>query len=243
MTKGICLSGFTALRGKPASSAEMVSSLVFGEQYTVLQEQGDWLEVSNDFDGYRAWLSSSNHNPLTKNISWKRVTGREPWVDEEGNHLHLAPGCCIPEEAETEFVVEGGKYKRLAHYPVEGDAPASTARLFLGTPYLWGGRSIYGIDCSGLVQMVYAVHRRALPRDSGPQSRINDRQLRFSDLKEGDLAFFVNAKAKVNHVGMVLQGERILHASGSVHIDTLTADGIVNREGKKTHDFAWGIRP
>ncbi|MBK7084827.1 MAG: C40 family peptidase [Flavobacteriales bacterium] len=107
---------------------------------------------------------------------------------------------------------------------------------FLGAPYLWGGRTPTGVDCSGLTQMLFMLMGIYLPRDAYQQAEEGD-PVELVDLAEpGDLAFFDNAEGRITHVGIVLPERRILHASGRVRIDALDQEGIFDAEqGKYSH--------
>ncbi len=113
-----------------------------------------------------------------------------------------------------------------------------TAQQFMNTPYLWGGRSVFGFDCSGFIQTVYKIHGQFLPRDTGPQVFEGGFIPLLKDAVPGDLAFFSNDTGEVNHVGMVLADKQIIHCSGWVRIDLLDEKGIFNREsGDYTHSL------
>jgi hypothetical protein len=244
MNFGICLNGFVALRAEPKSSAEMGSSLVFGEQYEVLSEvTDDWLQIKSISDGYKAWLSQSNHNPLAKTLELEVFDSIATVQNEEtAETIHLSPGCYIPDFKNDQFTLAGNEFNFISEMELTSNAIVEVAELYMGTPYLWGGRSIYGIDCSGFAQMVYRANGIFIPRDSKPQSELSDKKMPFGELKEGDLAFFKNKENRINHVGIVLGNDEIIHASGSVHIDEFDIEGIYNQHGKLTHPFAWGLR-
>ncbi len=102
------------------------------------------------------------------------------------------------------------------------------AFYYINTPYLWGGRSIFGIDCSGLVQQVFRSVGYNLPRDAYQQAE-EGKLVDFDAKKQGDLAFFVR-DGKIIHVGIVLKDNKIIHARGQVRIDTLDKTGILDND-------------
>lgn len=240
MVTGICLYGFTALRANPQSSAEMISSLVFGDTYLVLEEKKDWLRVKNIFDSYEGWLSQSNHNILNDGCLFEVTKLNEQVETSDGRIINIGAGCSVP--VSQDFMAAGVRYSRIKSTSSKFTTLGSVAKSYLGTPYLWGGRSLYGIDCSGFVQMVYKCFGVNLPRDSKPQSLYNSNKLDFNSLNEGDLVFFTQRTEQISHVGIYLGQGRIIHASADVHIDTLTAEGIFKNSNNLTHHFAWGLR-
>jgi cell wall-associated NlpC family hydrolase len=110
------------------------------------------------------------------------------------------------------------------------------AYKFLNTAYLWGGRSVFGIDCSGFSQVVYKFLNVCLPRDAWQQAEHGDIVKSLHEAVCGDLAFFDNEEGKITHVGIVLNPHEIIHSSGKVRLDKLDKEGIVNLENKqRTH--------
>jgi hypothetical protein len=115
----------------------------------------------------------------------------------------------------------------------------NVAVKYINAPYQWGGKSPFGIDCSGFTQMVFKICGYKLLRDSSQQANQGKSVKEFGQAKPGDLAFFKNAEDKITHVGILLAEEKIIHASGRVRIDQLTAEGIVNSETKNlSHTFS-----
>jgi len=239
---GIMLNGFSALRMQPKSSSEMISSLVFGEQYEVLSQEGDWLRIQNISDAYQGWLSRSNHVSIRNLIeldTFKSIGTIQK--ESSGEVIHIGPGCFVA-ATKGSFEIAGEAFKWMAQAPRETNDIEEITTQLLGTPYLWGGRSIYAIDCSGFSQMIFRVLGMHIPRDSRPQSELSTERLTFEQLQKGDLAFFTNRNGKINHVGIMLSANLIVHASGTVHKDQITAEGIYSAEGVLTHPFAWGIK-
>ena len=112
--------------------------------------------------------------------------------------------------------------------------------LFLNSPYLWGGKSFLGIDCSGFTQLVFSLCGIKIPRDAYQQIELG-KKLNFSEKKPGDLIFFINERDRIHHVGIALKDDKIIHASGKVGIDTLNKDGILNN-GIISHKYHSTVR-
>ena len=179
MNQRICLQSWAPLRSMGHSKGEMVSSLLFGETCTVLASEGEWLHVRVDHDGYLGWIPDlylGDARPF-QGQSWQVVRELGAYfLGDDGDVIALSPGSKIPGER---IIIDGRTYYfRLGKYLVAG--AAATAKVFLNTPYLWGGRSIWGIDCSGLVQSVGRVLDISMPRDAYQQAAaFNWGQARF----------------------------------------------------------------
>jgi cell wall-associated NlpC family hydrolase len=134
-----------------------------------------------------------------------------------------------------------GKLLSLKKYPHFAEQVIYLSYFFLNTPYLWGGRSVFGIDCSGFSQLVFKMAGKRLLRDACQQAG-QGTPVKSDQAQAGDLAFFTNESGRVVHVGILLEKGLIIHAAGKVRIDQLTAEGIINVDtGLKTHSLS-GIR-
>lgn len=235
MLQRICLQSWVPLRASNSSKSEMVSSMLFGEVCSVVGSDGEWLQVKCDLDGYLGWIPEMylRDFSLYEKTDWVIVTEVDAFfLGEEGDKIGLSPGCRVPSTGQ--IVIDGGVYGyRGGKFLVAGAAVAAEA--FLNAPYLWGGRSIWGIDCSGLVQAIGRILRIDMPRDAYQQALCGNREM-WAQRKPGDLAYFANSDGKVTHVGILLDDDRIIHAYGKVRIDRFTANGIVNEQsGLLTH--------
>lgn len=248
----ICYLSVVPVRKSPSDDSEMVTQLIFGDLCNIIGEAADgkWLNIRDEFDGYEGWVDPKQIKRIEE-VVYLRYLTEEPHYLLEGpvkvafqNYFaHLSLGSYMPRFEKGNFEV------RQKFIPVSGQvgqAPkadvVAIADMFLGVPYLWGGKSQFGIDCSGLVQQVFKVCGKALPRDANQQATCGD-DVVFENLKAGDLAFFKNEEGHINHVGIVMDFNNIIHAHGKVRIDLLDNKGIFNTNKKYySHQFAFAKR-
>ncbi|WP_416438501.1 NlpC/P60 family protein [Phnomibacter sp. MR] len=242
------------MRAQAAHRSEMVSQLLFGEQCEILNSDGDFYLVRSRYDGYEGWVQATQLVPIEAGLFDESMVCTAPldahvWVNDRP--LRLSPGseCYFPASGRGKVNREAlalPGYNILYHHPLplmplEPTTPNSEAILtcamqYLGTPYLWGGKSIWGIDCSGFVQMVFKQNGMFVPRDAWQQAEGGDAIGFLQEAKPGDLAFFDNAEGRITHVGIMLNDYEILHASGVVRIDPIDNEGIIHAEsGRRTH--------
>ena len=232
------------IRDKPKDASEMISQLLFGECVEVIKKgKTPWVYVRCEYDGYEGWMDSKQLIRLDnkyRSVSYC-VDKVQPAANSEVNAL-LTLGAVLPQFDGMTFKIGDRAYQYSGH-AIDGNANVERplmieklAMMLLGAPYLWGGRSPLGIDCSGLVQIIYKCVGVPLPRDSSDQSKIGHLVRIISEASVGDLAYFSKSSANVSHVGIVLGDNKIIHASGEVRIDTLDGYGIFNEEmDKYTH--------
>ncbi len=236
------------LRSEAKESAEMVSQLVFGDTGEILAESGNWYRIRCDGDSYEGWATSYMLTPVDaeeyRQISGWHYLWEGKLLLEDGSHLALPLGARVPlmgeAKAPTPFSLGGHTWGLVGPAkPLAWQKPAhiaDVALLFLNAPYLWGGRSAWGIDCSGLSQQVYAMCGLSLPRDAS-QQHLTGIQLAFGAQRPGDLAFFRREnQERVSHVGILCAENQIIHASGKVRLDFLDENGLIHAGSKKrTH--------
>ena len=228
---GIANLSVVPVRREPKHASEQVTQLLFGEGYRVLDQADRWLHIQSLIDGYVGWIDQKQYAPLSEQLPDTYQKGlyriaTEPnliWKDHRNGDIQISLGSfLIPNEHERIWVTSGtSKPEKRQERPFL----LQFARKFLGAPYLWGGRSQWGIDCSALTQLAYASIGIDIPRDSSDQVAFGQ-AFDLDKALPGDLAFFAEEE-KLDHVGLVLSDNEVLHASGYVRIDTLTTEGIL----------------
>jgi hypothetical protein len=259
----------------------MVTQLLFGEHFELLDSKGNWQLIRIEYDGYECWIDKEQFHPIsdikgisdattavTTDLLQLAASPRPSPKEREQQHIPIVLGSALPKFKDEKF------YLGKEEYTFEGNAifpfgkskspslggVGEAAHWYLNTPYLWGGRSPFGIDCSGFTQMVFKLQGIKLLRDAWQQVEQGKALNFLEEAKTGDLAFFDNEDGKIVHVGIILRphlnpplqgglsratlplkggaagGLEIIHASGKVRIDKLDHQGIFNEETKKyTH--------
>ncbi|WP_199118818.1 C40 family peptidase [Pedobacter sp. ASV28] len=245
----VCRISVAPLRKEPSDRSEIVSQLLFGDRVLLLEKTEKWCLVKTHHDHYEGWMDYKQLQKVSSlqyndEESYHHITNAQfdnRLLDEEGTTYYLSPGCTLP------FYQNGFCYLGEERFKVCTPAlipdPSTfmskveqTAKFFLNSPYLWGGRTFFGIDCSGFVQTVYKLLGLNIRRDASQQAEQGNLVDFLASAKLGDLAFFDNEEGKIIHVGLMLSNSSIIHAAGKVRIDPIDDQGIYNAElGKYTH--------
>lgn len=234
------------LRSEPSHRSEMVSQLLFGELCDLLETVKDFVKVKCRYDIYEGWCQRSQLADYGSDNYLGKTGFISAWTDEvliNGESCIIPFGSVAEQRPAPEFEV--GSYN-LAHLSGNIDLPQPAddkavllkafAGRYLGVAYLWGGKSVFGTDCSGFVQQVFKMIDVWLPRDSADQAAMGETVSFLQEARLGDLAFFDNEEGQIIHVGIMLNNELIIHSSGNVHTDRLDNAGIVHQiTGQRTH--------
>lgn len=229
MTKGICNVSIAPMRAESSDKSEIVSQLLYGESADIIEVKDNWTKIITHYDNYEAWMDTKQISPVSDEFvtSRKRNLVKEPFqstMTESGKVL-LSMGSEV--NFETTAPTRGRDLS---------ESIVNCAKEFLNVPYLWGGKSFFGIDCSGFTQIIYKIHGIKIPRDAYQQAEIGDALTFLEEAKPGDLAFFENKDGRIHHVGIILADQKIIHAHGKVRIDSLDTSGIFNKDqNKHTH--------
>ncbi|MBT8245650.1 MAG: C40 family peptidase [Winogradskyella sp.] len=234
MQYGICNLGIVPIRSEPCDKSELVSQVLYGEFFKVLEKRKKWSRIRIAYDKYEGWIDNKQYLNIT-DTQYKTLNESKPilsidlleYVSDENNNLFT-----IPLGASLNGL-------DLLHHKFDGNKESEkqkksnllkTAFVYLNAPYLWGGKTPFGIDCSGFTQMVYKLNGHKLKRDASQQASQGEALSFIEESEPGDLAFFDNAEGDIIHVGIIMEDNYIIHAHGKVRIDRLDHSGIYNVE-------------
>ncbi len=238
MERYICENVFVPLRMGPSHKTEMVSQLLFGEKYIVLDRSGSWMKIETIFDKYKGWIDTDHlqHSIEKENAPGHILNRSLICYKNDETKMVLEAGCEVysPDFEDKSFIIGKNIYNACAEFSIEYTTPneslSDTGLKFINSPYIWGGRIPSGIDCSGFTQLVYKIHGITLPRDSREQAKTGKSIDFIDDSDPGDLVFFDNEYGRIFHVGMIISRGLIIHASGRVRIDAIDHQGIYKTE-------------
>jgi hypothetical protein len=251
MNYGISSLSIIPVRKEPSEKSEMVTQILYGEHFKIGEQMVGWSNVELAYDGYQGWIDSKMITPLPQRTLSKiekspfAVTGDIfsiiPVNDEQ--NLMLTAGSTLPvwRPYKKEFSVNKDTFKLKGEvFYGELKDPRNIAikqaLKYFNAPYLWGGRSPFGIDCSGFTQIIYKMIGIQIPRDASQQVKVGTALSFVDEAQPGDLAFFDDEEGNIVHVGIIWKRNKIIHASGKVRIDNVDQFGIFNVDTKRyTH--------
>jgi len=232
MQYGICNLGIVPIRLEPSDTSEMVTQALYGDLFKVLEQRKKWSRIRFAFDKYEGWIDNKQYQEIEES-KFLELTKSDiklskdliEFVSDASNNLYP-----IPVGSDLNGL-ELLNHKFDGHIISAKSAKSDiikTSFLYLNAPYLWGGKTPFGIDCSGFTQMVYKLNGYKLFRDASEQSAQGEALSFIEESEPGDLAFFDNAEGNIIHVGIIMEDNHIIHAHGKVRIDRLDHSGIYN---------------
>jgi len=241
MQYAICKLSIVPVRNLADDASEMTTQLLYGDHFKILEQRKKWSRIRIAYDKSEGWICNKQAFiiPETAYKNIENLKNTKFTTDLVG-HINGENGVLLP-------VVLGSTIidKTLLPHKFDGNFNdkinsksdlINTALLYLNAPYLWGGKTPFGIDCSGLTQMVYKVNGYFLKRNAAEQASQGEALSFIEESEAGDLAFFDNADGVIDHVGLIMKNNYIIHAHGQVRIDRLDHTGIFNTEEKNyTH--------
>lgn len=242
---GITFFSVVPIRREPSEISEMISQLLFGETFDIEERTEKWIKIRTHWDNYSGWIdtkmyveiSDKEFKKLTNSLKTFTTPIFTKIIDEQTGYTQLLPTGSVMYNFDlgkqhTFFLSKSFLVKDYDNSIANADI-TDIAKKFLNAPYLWGGRTYFGIDCSGFSQLVYKLKGISLPRDAKDQAMKGNAVNMVHEIKQGDLAFFDNEEGDIIHVGILLNNQTIIHASGKVRIDKFDQQGIFDVDQKK----------
>ena len=236
MQYGICNLSIVPLRFEASDASEMVSQVLYGEIFKIIEQRKSWSKIRLAFDKYEGWIDNKQYIEITED-EYKNLYQQDlrlssdlvEFIQDKNNHLYpISLGSSLNGLSLLDHTFDG----RFSDKKRPKEALIETAFSYLNAPYLWGGKTPFGIDCSGFTQMVYKLNGYKILRDASQQATQGDALSFIEESEPGDLAFFDNNEGNIVHVGIIMKDNYIIHAHGKVRIDRLDHSGIYNVDSK-----------
>jgi len=250
MSFAVCTVAIMPLRVSSDDRSEMVSQVLFGESMEVLEMSSNWAFVRLSYDNYEGWVDPKQFS-IIDDAEMNKLSIAKTYYstdlvqlvkpEKSKQMIPLVLGSNLPELNNNKFKIANLNYTFEGSSVISNIKPTrkaiiENALMYINAPYLWGGKTPFGVDCSGLTQTVYKVSGIKLQRDASQQAKQGDTINFITDALVGDLAFFDNDEENITHVGILLGDNKIIHASGKVRIDAIDHQGIFNIDTRKyTH--------
>jgi hypothetical protein len=242
MQYGICNLSIVPVRLQPDDATEMVTQLLYGEYFKILEERGKWSRIRIASDSFEGWIDNRQYLKIEEAAFYELNEAKPIYsadlidylIDEYSNLTAIPLGAVLNYAPNLKHSHDGSVF----YGEKEKSNLISTALLYLNAPSLWGGKSPFGIDCSGLTQMVYMVNGYSLLRNSAQQATQGEPLSFIEESEPGDLAFFDNNEGLITHVGIMMKDNYIIHVNGKVRIDRIDHSGIFNTDlNRHTHQL------
>ena len=239
----VCIVAVCPLRSEASHRSEIVSGLLFGEAAEVVETAKDFTKIKCLYDGYTGWAQASQLADVSEDVAVRQPLSytfkRNTTVLVNGTQLYVSVATPVFKDVVlANYQIEYKEEETLLFEPsfFKEEVIKMSALLYENVPYLWGGKSSFGIDCSGFVQQVFKLFGKRLPRDAYQQAAAGEVVHFLQEAQCGDLAFFDNEDGRIVHVGILFSESEIIHASGSVRVDAIDSYGIINKTtGERTH--------
>jgi len=247
MHYGICNLSIVPLRIEPNDSSEMISQLLFGEHFKILEIRKKWSKIRVAFDNYEGWIDNKQFEEITEetHVNIKNLEATlandiiEFATDTKGNFITVSLGSPLPFYNNQKLILNNTSFNYEGAVISQKQSKGKLIEIafkYLNAPYLWGGKTPFGIDCSGFTQMVYKLCGYRLLRDATQQATQGEVLSFIEESEPGDLAFFDNNEGEITHVGIIMKDNYIIHAHGKVRVDRIDHSGIFNIDTHKhTH--------
>ncbi len=234
MQYGICNLSIVPLRFEASDKSELVSQVLYGDFFKILEQRKNWSKIRLAFDNYEGWIDTKQYVEIEA-PTYAALNKEEPqlsidlveFVQDANAQLYPVPlGATLNGLELLQHSFDGARTQGT----ISKTRIIDTAFLYLNSPYLWGGKTPFGIDCSGFTQMVYKLNGYKLLRDASQQATQGEALSFIEESEPGDLAFFDNNEGHITHVGIIMKDNYIIHAHGKVRIDRLDHSGIYNAD-------------
>lgn len=251
MEYGVCLLPVVPLRTNPSEKEEQCSQLIFGDIFLILEKNKERALVETVYDGYRGWADKKQIVRIDNEDFYFLTKAKPLYTAERLNSVRITnnktnqtytaalpfASCLFSSKYQIgNYTIEAPEVALIKQTNFNQDSLKEYVEKYLYTSYLWGGKSNFGIDCSGFTQSVFKLFGCKLKRDAALQAEQGVEVRSLSEAKAGDLAFFRNSEGKIIHVGILLSNNQIAHSSGYVRIDAIDSKGIISPEDQSyTH--------